>query len=128
MKSKSLKKASAALLCAVIALMSAVTVFAAGQTYHIHEISDMAITLPEDFTAVTRDSDANDKYFSLFGIDYNTNKQNFENSNIYLQGMNSSSDLVLTVTMTETEDSKNLGNYNQLEADKLSEIARNFLN
>ena len=45
MKSKSLKKASAALLCAVIALMSAVTVFAAGQTYHIHEISDMAITL-----------------------------------------------------------------------------------
>ena len=31
MKSKSLKKASAALLCAVIALMSAVTVFAAGQ-------------------------------------------------------------------------------------------------
>ncbi len=128
MKSKSLKKASAALLCAVIALMSAVTVFAAGQTYHIHEISDMAITLPEDFTAVTRDSDANDKYFSLFGIDYNTNKQNFENSNIYLQGMNSNSDLVLTVTMTETEDSKNLGNYNQLEADKLSEIARNFLN
>lgn len=128
MKSKSLKKASAALLCAVIALMSAVTVFAAGQTYHIHEISDMAITLPEDFTAVTRDSDANDKYFSLFGIDYNTNKQNFENSNIYLQGMNSSSDLVVTVTMTETEDSKNLGNYNQLEADKLSEIARNFLN
>ena len=72
MKSKSLKKASAALLCAVIALMSAVTVFAAGQTYHIHEISDMAITLPEDFTAVTRDSDANDKYFSLFDIDYNT--------------------------------------------------------
>ena len=128
MKSKSLKKASAALLCAVIALMSAVTVFAAGQTYHIHEISDMAITLPEDFTAVTRDSDANDKYFSLFGIDYNTNKQNFENSNIYLQGMNSNSDLVLTVTMTETEDSKKLGNYNQLEADKLSEIARNFIN
>ena len=127
MKSKSLKKASAALLCAVIALMSAVTVFAAGQTYHIHDISDMAITLPEDFTAVTRDSDANDKYFSLFGIDYNTNKQNFESSNIYLQGMNSSSDLMVTVTMTETEDSKNLGNYSQLEADKLSEIARNFL-
>ena len=128
MKSKSLKKASAALLCAVIALMSAVTVFAAGQTYHIHELSDMAITMPEDFTAVTRDSDANDKYFSLFGIDYNTNKQNFESSNIYLQGMNSSSNLMVTVTMTETEDSKNLGNYNQLEADKLSEIARNFLN
>ena len=42
--------------------------------------------------------------------------------------MNSNSDLVLTVTMTETEDSKKLGNYNQLEADKLSEIARNFIN
>lgn len=128
MKSKSLKKASAALLCAVIALMSAVTVFAAGQTYHIHEISDMAITLPEDFTAVTRDSDANDKYFSLFDIDYNTTKKSFEDSNIYLQGMNSSGKLTVTVAMTETEDSKKIGNYNQLEADKLSEIARNFVN
>ena len=128
MKSKSLKKASAALLCAVIALMSAVTAFAAGQTYHIHEISDMAITLPEDFTAVTRDSDANDKYFSLFDIDYNTTKKSFEDSNIYLQGMNSSGKLTVTVAMTETEDSKKIGNYNQLEADKLSEIARNFVN
>ena len=127
MKLKSLKKASVALLCAVIALMGAVTVFAAGQTYHIPEISDMEITLPEDFTAVTRSSDANDKYFSTFGIDYNTNKQNFESSNIYLQGMNNSSELMVTVTMTETEDSKNIANYNQLEADKLSEIARNFL-
>ena len=128
MKFKSLKKASAVLLCALITLAGVLNVFAAGQTYSIPEASNMQITLPEDMTAVTRSADANDKYFSLFGIDYNSTMQRFEASNIYLQGMNSSSDLVLTVTMTETEDSKNLGNYNQLEADKLSEIARNFLN
>ena len=127
MKFKSLKKASALLLCAVIALAGAVTVFAAGHTYSIPEVADMQLTLPDDMTAVTRSSDPNDRYFSLFGIDYNTNKQNFENSNIYLQGMNSSSSLTVTVTMTETDESRQLLNYNQLEPDKLSEVARNFL-
>ncbi len=126
MNFKPFKKAPALLLCAVITLTSAVTAFAAGQTYSVPEVANMRITLPDDMTAVTRASSADDKYFSLFGIDYNTNKQNFENSNIYLQGM-SGSDLTVTVTMQETGESSKLINYSQLESDKLSEIARNFL-
>lgn len=127
MKFKSLKKASAVLLCALITLAGVLNVFAAGQTYSIPEASNMQITLPEDMTAVTRSSDANDKYFSLFGIDYNSTMQRFETSNIYLQGMNSSSDLTLTVSVQTTDQSTQLVNYNQLESDKLSEVARNFL-
>ena len=127
MKFKSLKKASAVLLCALITLAGVLNVFAAGQTYSIPEASNMQITLPEDMTAVTRSADANDKYFSLFGIDYNSTMQRFEASNIYLQGMNSSSDLTVTVSVQTTDQSTQLVNYNQLESDKLSEVARNFL-
>lgn len=127
MKFKSLKKASAVLLCALITLAGVLNVFAAGQTYSIPEASNMQITLPEDMTAVTRSADANDKYFSLFGIDYNSTMQRFEASNIYLQGMNSSADLTVTVSVQTTDQSTQLVNYNQLESDKLSEVARNFL-
>lgn len=127
MKLKSLKKASAVLLCALITLAGVLNVFAAGKAYSIPEASNMQITLPEDMTAVTRSSDANDKYFSLFGIDYNSTMQRFESSNIYLQGMNSSSDLTVTVSVQTTDQSTQLVNYNQLESDKLSEVARNFL-
>ena len=127
MKLKSLKKASAVLLCALITLAGVLNVFAAGKTYSIPEASNMQITLPEDMTAVTRSADANDKYFSLFGIDYNTTMQRFESSNIYLQGMNSNSDLTVTVSVQATDQSTQLVNYNQLESDKLSEVARNFL-
>ena len=126
MKFKSLKKASAVLLCALITLAGVLNVFAAGQTYSIPEASNMQITLPEDMTAVTRSADANDKYFSLFGIDYNSTMQRFEASNIYLQGMNSSADLTVTVSVQTTDQSTQLVNYNQLESDKLSEVARNF--
>lgn len=127
MKFKLIKKAAAALMCAAVICAGVVTAFAEGKAYSIHEAADMQITLPDDMTAVTRSSGANDKYFSLFGIDYTTNKEKFESSNIYLQGMNSSSSLTVTVTMTETQDSQNMGNYNLLESDKLSEVARNFL-
>lgn len=127
MKFKSLKKASAVLLCALITLAGVLNVFAAGKTYSIPEASNMQITLPEDMTAVTRSSDANDKYFSLFGIDYNSTMQRFEASNIYLQGMNSNADLTVTVSVQTTDQSTQLVNYNQLESDKLSEVARNFL-
>lgn len=127
MKFKLIKKAAAALVCAAVISAGVVTAFAEGKAYSIPEAADMQITLPDDMTAVTRSSGANDKYFSLFGIDYTTNKEKFESSNIYLQGMNSSSSLTVTVTMTETQDSQNMGNYNLLESDKLSEVARNFL-
>ena len=111
MKFKSLKKASAVLLCALITLAGVLNVFAAGQTYSIPEASNMQITLPEDMTAVTRSADANDKYFSLFGIDYNSTMQRFEASNIYLQGMNSSADLTVTVSVQTTDQSTQLVNY-----------------
>ena len=38
----------------------------------------------------------------------------FQNGNIYLQGMDNMSSVILTVTMTKNESSENVGNYAQL--------------
>ena len=122
-----LKKAAATVLCAAVAIGSGVTAFAAEKTYTIPELNNMSITLPEDMTAATRQSSQNDTYFSLFGADYTNTMTYFQSRDIYLQGKNNTASLVLTVTMTETEESKGLNNLNLLTGERLGEIARNFL-
>lgn len=122
-----LKKAAATVLCAAVAIGSGVTAFAAEKTYTIPELNNMSITLPEDMTAATRQSNQNDTYFSLFGADYTNTMTYFQSRDIYLQGKNNTASLVLTVTMTETEESKGLNNLNLLTGERLGEIARNFL-
>ena len=52
----------------------------------------------------------------------------FQNGNIYLQGMDNMSSVILTVTMTKNESSENVGNYAQLSSSELSNIRNNFLN
>lgn len=122
-----LKKAAAAVLCAAVAVGAGVTAFAAEKTYTIPELDNMSITLPEDMTAVTRQSNQNDTYFSLFGADYTNTMTYFQSRDIYLQGKNNTASLVLTITMTETEESKGLNNLNLLTGERLGEVARNFL-
>ena len=122
-----LKKAAATVLCAAVAIGSGVTAFAAEKTYTIPELNNMSITLPEDMTAATRQTNQNDTYFSLFGADYTNTMTYFQSRDIYLQGKNNTASLVLTVTMTETEESKGLNNLNLLTGERLGEIARNFL-
>ncbi|MGN0502881.1 MAG: hypothetical protein ACI4HN_08140 [Ruminococcus sp.] len=100
---------------------------AASRRYTINEIDDMVISLPGDMSAITRSSKNSDRYFSVFGLDYNTTMKNFENGDIYLQGMDSMSAVTVTVTMTKTDESKGIGNYNLLEPDKLSQVSSNFL-
>lgn len=127
MSKKIIKAAAAFVLGAVITASGVCTAVAAGNEYFLPEIDDMAITLPADMTAVTSSADANDKYFSVFGLDYNATMENFKSGNIYLQGMDSASSITVTVTMTESDESAAFQNYNLLGANKLSEVARNFL-
>lgn len=117
-----------AVLCALMCVIGSVlTCSAAPQRYTINEIDDMVISLPGDMSAITRSSKNSDRYFSVFGLDYNTTMKNFENGDIYLQGMDSMSAVTVTVTMTKTDESKGIGNYNLLEPDKLSQVSSNFL-
>lgn len=127
MKVTKVKKITAVLCALICAIGSTFICSAASQRYTINEIDDMVIYLPDDMTAITRSSQNTDRYFSVFGLDYDTTMQNFKNGDIYLQGMDSMSSVTVTVTMTKTGDSNSIGNYNLLEADKLSQVSSNFL-
>ena len=122
-------KALAAILCGVIMILSSCfAVFAADtNSYQINELDEMTVTLPDDMTAVTRDSKNTDRYFSLFGLDYDDTMNNFKSGDIYLQGMDSNSQTTITVTMTKNSDSRDISNYNLLNSEKLSEVTNNFL-
>lgn len=125
---KKLKKLCALILCALISICGTVVCDAAPSRYKISELDDMVITLPDNMTAATRSSKKTDKYFSVFGLNYDVTMQNFKSGDIYLQGMDSSSALTFTVTMTKTSDSQSIGNYNMLSQDKLAEVKNNFIN
>ena len=127
MKVNGFKKITAVFCALMCVIGSVLTCSAAPQRYTINEIDDMVIYLPDDMTAITRSSQNTDRYFSVFGLDYDTTMQNFKNGDIYLQGMDSMSSLTVTVTMTKNADSNSIGNYNLLEADKLSQVSSNFL-
>lgn len=127
MMPKKLKALASVLLCVLCVFAGTMVCSAVSVKYTINDIDDMSITLPDGMTAITRSSESSDKYFSLFGLDYNTTMQNFKTGDIYLQGMNEPSTLTITVTMTKTEDSESIKNYNLLDKDKLTEVMGNFL-
>lgn len=122
-------KALAAMLCSVIMIVSSCFVVFAADTnsYQINELDEMTINLPDDMTAITRDSKNTDRYFSVFGLDYENTMNNFKSGDIYLQGMDSDSQTTITVTMTKNSDSRDISNYNLLSSEKLSEVTNNFL-
>lgn len=128
MSIKRVKKSVAVVLCAVVFMIASTFVCTAVEnSYTIPEINDMTLFLPENMTAITRSSKADDKYFSLFGLNYDTTMQNFKSSDIYLQGMDSNADVTVTVTMTKTSESEGISNYNLLQSNELTEVKENFL-
>lgn len=115
-------------VCVVTVLCGIFACAGATNDYEIPQIDDMTLSMPDGMSAITRDSKSTDKYFSVFGIDYETTMKSFENGNIYLQGMDSMSSVILTVTMTKNENSENVANYAQLSSSELTNIRNNFLN
>lgn len=127
MRKNVLKRSAVVAFAVILCVLSVFLCSAADNSYVISEINDMKISLPDNITTVTRSSKADDKYFSVFGLAYDTTMKNLENGNIYLQGMDSNSQITITVTMTQSEESKKIGNYNLLQDDKLSDVTKNFL-
>lgn len=119
-------KRSVSLLLAILTLIltitfSVFTVSAAETDYYIEELK-MNITLPDDMIAVTRQSPETDKYYSIFGIDYELAKAEFEKENIYLRAMDEKSTRVLNVTMLSDEQSAKIGDYSNLTDDQLLDV------
>ncbi len=127
MNAKRLRQVVILIICMITAFCGIVSAQAA-ESYTVTELDDMVITLPDGMSAITRKSSSSDKYFSVFGLDYSTTLRTFENSDIYLQGMDNMASITVTVTMTKTDESKSIGNYVQLNQDELTKIRNNFLN
>lgn len=127
MKAIKAKKITAILCALILIFCSAAVCGAASKRYTVKELDDMILYLPDDMSAITRSSNEGDRYFSVFGLDYDSTMQNFKNGDIYLQGMDNVAALTVTVTMTQTSESKGIGNYNLLDEEHLGEISTNFL-
>ena len=127
MKGKIVRRLAAAGLSAVVAASAAAPVFAADKSYKISAISDMNITLPDNITVIDRDAPDSAEYFKLFGVDYNTVMSQMNSNNVYLQGMDNTASLTVTVSMSRSADSQEIENYNLLSSEQLGELGRNFL-
>ena len=127
MRGKIIHKIAAAGACALLAASSCATASAFGHSYYLPEAAEMSITVPGDLITITRNASEGDSYFTTFHQDYAATMEDFQTNNIYLQGMDSSASLTVTVTMVESAESKGTVNYNQLSSEQLSEIAKGFL-
>lgn len=116
--------AAAAVVCAT-AVAGSFAVNAAEMK--INELDNMIVDMPAGYESATRSSQSDDKYFSVFGLDYDTVMQSFNDNSVYLQGMDEAKLCTITVTMTKTSDSEGIGNYKLLDVAGLAEVERNFL-
>ena len=124
---KNIRSIGAFIMCAALMFLATVTCFAADQKVTVSEIDGMSLLLSENMIPVTRSSKNTDKYFSVFGLDYNTTMQNFKNNDIYMQAMDMKSATIVTVTMTKNSDSQSIGDYKKLDAEKLYGVQDSFL-
>lgn len=110
-------------MCVLVAAASCFTAFAEGQTITIEECDNLQITLPDNMTAVTRTSDADDSYYTSHNLSYVDVQQAFLNGDIYMQAMDNDSDVTLTMSCLET-DAKD---FDTLSNDELNEMSRRFI-
>ncbi len=114
------------MLCTAVAAVSCFGVFAAEQKISIKELDSFQLTLPEGMSAVTRSSAPDDRYFSLHGLDYNTTMASFEQADIYMQATDDMETVIVTLSVSDSDQSKSIGNFNQMDNNGLAEIAQNF--
>ena len=127
MSGKIIHKIAAAGAGVLVAASSCATVSAFGHSYYLPEAAEMSITVPGQLITITRNASEGDSYFTTFHQDYTATMEDFQTNNIYLQGMDSTASLTVTVTMVESAESQGTVNYNQLSSEQLSEIAKSFL-
>src|SRR5699024_8271519 len=60
------------------------------------------------------------------GLSYDTVKENFQSSNLYLQGYSSDKTKIISVTMTVDDSSKEIVSYSRLDQAQLDTILQGF--
>ncbi|MBR1730833.1 MAG: hypothetical protein IJ725_00145, partial [Ruminococcus sp.] len=113
----------AAIMCAVMVCSFGMTAFAENTAYELNALN-MSIPVPDDMIVLTRDSTENDPFFTTFKLNYDTTMSKLTEGNIYLEAVTEDSALTLTVTMTKTQDSTEIGSYNSLSDEELTNIMK----
>lgn len=127
MTAKNIKRFFTAFVCAALVACTAVVCSAAGSKIQIEKLDNMTIQLPDNMLGITRDSKSTDKYFSVFGLDYDKTMSDFKSSDIFMQAMDNKATTTVTVTMTRNGDSEGIKNYKLLSEEKLYEVRDNFI-
>ena len=127
MTDKNIRRCISAFVCAVLFVCTAVVCNAAGSKIQIEQLDNMSIQLPDNMLGITRDSKSTDKYFSVFGLDYDKTMSDFKSSDIFMQAMDNRAATTVTVTMTRNGDSEGIKNYNRLSDEKLYEVRKSFI-
>ena len=127
MTAKNIKNFFTAFVCAALVACTAVVCSAAGSKIQIEKLDNMTIQLPGNMLGITRDSKSTDKYFSIFGLDYDKTMSDFKSSDIFMQAMDNQATTTVTVTMTRNGDSEGIKNYKLLSDEKLYEVRESFI-
>lgn len=127
MIAKNIKRIFTTFVCAALVVCTAFVCNAAGSKIQIEKLDNMTIQLPDDMLGITRDSKSTDKYFSVFGLDYDKTMSDFKSSDIFMQAMDNKATTTVTVTMTRNGDSEGIKNYKLLSEEKLYEVRDNFI-
>ena len=127
MTAKNIKRFFTAFVCAALVACTAVVCSAAGSKIQIEKLDNMTIQLPDNMLGITRDSKSTDKYFSVFGLDYDKKMSDFKSSDIFMQAMDNQATTTVTVTMTRNGDSEGIKNYKLLSDEKLYEVRESFI-
>lgn len=127
MTAKNIKKFFTAFVCAALVACTSVVCSAAGSKIQIEKLDNMTIQLPDNMLGITRDSKSTDKYFSVFGLDYDKTMSDFKSSDIFMQAMDNQATTTVTVTMTRNGDSEGIKNYKLLSDEKLYEVRESFI-
>ena len=123
---KIIKKTIISLSLAIYLLMlSATGVFAVLMSYEINDIG-LKIDIPNEYKIILRDTPSDDTVFSEMGLSYDTVKENFQSSNLYLQGYSSDKTKIISVTMTVDDSSKEIVSYSRLDQAQLDTILQGF--
>lgn len=97
--------------------------FAASNTYDLDEL-ELQVTIPDDYSVITRDTPASDPIFSDFGTTKSALISQFESSNIYLNAVSDTYNEEVVVTMTENS----LSNFSALSDTTLNTLTSTLVN
>ncbi len=118
-----MKKSLTIILTALLLLSFSIGVSAASNTYELAEL-DLSISIPSQYSVITRNTSASDPIFGQLGTTKNELMSHFQSSGIYLNAVSTSVNEEIVVTMVENI----MSDFNLLSDTTISTLATTLIN